>query len=273
MPHFMCRTCATEYADSTQPPALCCICSDDRQYVGWQGQAWTTHEALAETHRNRLEMDQQLFGIGIAPGFAIPQRALHLPEAGLLWESTALVTDEAVAALKARGGVERIAISHPHFYSAMVRWSEALGGVPIYVHENDRQWVARSSRWVEFWRGDTLDLGRGANLLRCPGHFPGSTVLHWAGGTSGRPLLLAGDALHVAQDRRHVSFMYSVPNHVPARPSLVRETRARLRGVPFDDVYGFTWGLNIIGGARAAVDASFERYFAMLEDAAQPQGA
>jgi hypothetical protein len=34
--------------------------------------------------------------------------------------------------------------------------------------------------------------------------------------------------------------------------------------VSFDDVYGFTWGLNIIGGGRAAVDASFERYFEMV---------
>lgn len=162
--------------------------------------------------------------------------------------------------------MERIAISHPHFYSAMVRWSEALGGVPIFLHENDRQWVSRHSRWLEFWRGDTLDLGRGATLLRCPGHFPGSTVLHWDGGAAARPLLLAGDALHVAQDRRHVSFMYSVPNHVPARPALVRETQARLRGVAFDDVYGFTWGLNIIGGGRDAVDASFERYFDQVRE-------
>jgi len=259
MPCFLCRTCGTEHDDTPEPPALCRICSDERQYVGWQGQAWTTHDALAATHRNRLEMDHELFGVGLAPAFAIPQRALHLPQAGVLWESTALVTDEAVAALRQRGGVDRIAISHPHFYSAMVRWSDALGGVPIYLHENDRAWVSRASPQVEFWRGDALDLGRGATLLRCPGHFPGSTVLHWQG--PARALLLAGDALHVAQDRRHVSFMYSVPNHVPARPTLVRETQARLRGVPFDDVYGFTWGLNIVGGARAAVDASFERYF------------
>ena len=265
MPHFICRTCGTEHDDTPQPPALCRICSDERQYVGWQGQAWTTHDELARTHRNRLEMDGALFGIGITPAFGIPQRALHLPEAGVLWESTALVTDEAVAELKRRGGVERIAISHPHFYSAMVRWSEALGGVPIFVHENDRLWVSRTSRWLEFWRGDTLDLGRGATLLRCPGHFPGSTVLHWNGGAAGRPLLLAGDALHVAQDRRHVSFMYSVPNHVPARPALVRETQGRLRGVQFEDVYGFTWGLNIVGGGREAVDASFERYFGVVE--------
>jgi len=73
-------------------------------------------------------------------------------------------------------------------------------------------------------------------------------------------VLLPGDALHVVQDRRHVSFMYSVPNHIPAHPDKVVQIRRRLEGLDFDDVYGFTWGLNIRGGARAAVDASFERY-------------
>ncbi|PZP32978.1 MAG: MBL fold metallo-hydrolase [Roseateles depolymerans] len=264
MPYFMCCTCGTEHDEQPTPPALCRICSDERQYVAWDGQAWTTHEQLAAHHRPRIERDHALLGVGLTPPFAIPQRALHLPEAGVLWESTALVTDEAVAALQRQGGVERICISHPHFYSAMVRWSEALGGVPVLLHENDRAWVQRHAPCLEFWRGDTLDLGRGARLLRCPGHFPGSTVLHWDGGANGRPALLAGDALHVARDRRHVSFMYSVPNHVPARPALVRETQARLRGLAFEDVYGFTWGLNIVGDGRAAVDASFERYFDQL---------
>lgn len=97
MPHFICRTCGTEHDDAPEPPLICAICSDERQYVGWQGQAWTTHDELATTHRNRLEMDHALFGIGITPGFAIPQRALHLPQAGVLWESTALVTDAAVS--------------------------------------------------------------------------------------------------------------------------------------------------------------------------------
>jgi len=36
--------------------------------------------------------------------------------------------------------------------------------------------------------------------------------------------------------------------------------RARLAGYAFDDVYGYTWGRNILGGARAAVDVSFERH-------------
>ena len=62
------RHCAQCTAFQTpQPPPLCRICSDERQYVGWQGQAWTTHDELATTHHNRLAMDEALFGIGIAP--------------------------------------------------------------------------------------------------------------------------------------------------------------------------------------------------------------
>jgi len=263
---YICAACGTQHAESEVPPAMCPICSDDRQYVAWSGQAWTTHEDLAGDHRCRLELDHELLGLGITPSFGIPQRALFVEtDAGnLLWECISLVTPEAVDAVAARGGVDRIVISHPHFYSSMVEWSDALGGVPILLHANDRQWVARSSPAVTWWEGDQLRLSPTVTLYRCPGHFPGSVVLHWTDGPGGKSVLLSGDALHVAQDRRHVSFPYSVPNHMPARPVDVAETRGRLEEVDFEDVYGFTWGLNIIGGARAAVDESFERYFAAV---------
>ena len=119
----------------------------------------------------------------MAGDFAIPQRALHLPtDAGrILWECVSLVTPEAVAALRERGGVDRIVISHPHFYSAMVEWSEALSGVPILLHEADRAWVQRPSPRIEHWRGDTLRLSDTVTLLRCGGHFPGidgSNIVH-----------------------------------------------------------------------------------------------
>jgi hypothetical protein len=58
--------------------------------------------------------------------------------------------------------------------------------------------------------------------------------------------------------------MYSYPNYMPMRPDAVRDMQARLAGYAFEDVYGYTWGRNIIGGGRAAVDASFERYLAAL---------
>jgi glyoxylase-like metal-dependent hydrolase (beta-lactamase superfamily II) len=259
---FICETCGTQYAESADPPIHCVVCEDERQYVGWNGQTWTTLDALRASHALRIEDDAGLLGVGMSPDFAIPQRALLLPtDAGnILWECLSLVTDEAVAELKSRGGVDRIVISHPHFYSSMVEWSEALGGVPILLHEADREWVLRPSRRIESWSGDSLKLSDAVTLIRCGGHFPGSTALHWRDGPRTGGALFPGDALQVVLDRRHVTFMYSYPNYIPMKASDVRAMRERLRGFAFEDVYGYTWGRNIIGDARSAVDVSFERF-------------
>lgn len=259
---FVCETCGTQYAEAPAPPAQCPVCEDERQYVGWGGQTWTTHEELGARHRLRLEDEEGLLAVGLAPDFAINQRALHLiTDAGnILWECVSLVTDEAVAALNARGGVDTIIISHPHFYSSMVEWSEALGEIPILVHEADKAWVRRPCPKIRFWSGDKHTLSDAVTLIRCGGHFPGSAAIHWRDGPRPGGALFPGDALQVVQDRRHVSFMYSYPNYVPMNPSDVRSIRSRLEGYAFEDVFGFTWGRNIIGGAREAVDESFDRY-------------
>jgi hypothetical protein len=101
-------------------------------------------------------------------------------------------------------------------------------------------------------------------LVRTGGHFPGSTALHWAAGPRGRGALFVGDSPQVASNRRSVSFLYSYPNMVPMRPADVRAMRARLAPREFDDVYGYSWGRNILGDARSAVDASFDRYLAAV---------
>jgi glyoxylase-like metal-dependent hydrolase (beta-lactamase superfamily II) len=261
---YICETCGTQHAETSAPPERCAICEDERQYIGWNGQRWTTQDGLRASHALRIDDDAGLLGIGLAPDFAIPQRALLLPTdtGNILWECVSLVTDAAVAALKARGGVDRIVISHPHFYSAMVEWSEALGGVPILLHAADREWVLRSSPRIEFWDGDALRLSDAVALIRCGGHFPGSTALHWRDGPRAGGALFPGDALQVVLDRRHVTFMYSYPNYIPMKAGDVRAMRSRLASFAFEDVYGYTWGRNIIGGARAAVDVSFDRFLA-----------
>jgi hypothetical protein len=76
--------------------------------------------------------------------------------------------------------------------------------------------------------------------------------------------LFSGDALQVVADRRHVSFMYSYPNLVPMRTSDVTAMRDRIARYAFEDVFGFTRNRDIIGGARAAVDRSYERYLAQV---------
>ena len=267
---YICETCGTQFELSERPPAACPICEDERQYVGWNGQLWTTHEALARQYSLRIGHDAGLFALAMAPEFAIPQRMLLLPTSAgnLLWECVSLVTDAAISKLREQGGVDRIIISHPHFYSSMVEWSEALGNVPILLHAADKEWVQRRSTKIEFWRGDTLPLGGDVTLIRSGGHFPGSTVLHWGSGSKGRGALFVGDSPQVATNRRSVSFMYSYPNYIPMRTADVRDMQTRLAPYAYDDVYGYSWGRNIIGGGKAAVSASFERFFAATSLAA-----
>lgn len=260
----ICTSCGTQFADSPVPPPRCPVCEDDRQYDASRSQHWTSHAELSRDYRLRIEDDDGVLGIGITPGFAISQRALWLPtDAGnILWDCVSLVTNEAVAALEARGGVDMIAISHPHFYSSMVEWSEALGDVPILLHEADHEWVRHPSPRIRFWSGDALRLSDAVTLLRTGGHFPGSTALHWKDGPRGGGALFTGDSPHVVADHRRVAFMYSVPNYVPVPSRDVRRMRELLDGYDFADVYGFTWGRNLIGNGRAIVDASFERHLA-----------
>ena len=263
---YMCHGCGVQYGDAPAPPPSCVVCTDDRQYVEWEGQTWTTSEELSKRHAVRVELDGDLIGIGITPRFAIPQRALLVEsDAGnIMWDCISLVTPDAVADIERRGGLAMIAISHPHFYSAMVDWSDAFGGIPILIHSDDRSWVQRTSRHVTFWEGDTHQLSPTVTLYRCGGHFPGSTVLHWTAAPRGRNVILAGDTVQVAQNRTHVSFIHSAPNAIPMHPDHVETIRARLDGLAIDDIYGFTWGLNIFGNARAALDESFDRYLAAI---------
>ena len=266
MTQFICETCGTQYADSERAPESCAICQDERQYVGWQGQRWTSHAALARNHVQRIEFEHDMLALGMTPGFAIDRRAFLLQtDAGnILWECLPLVTQSAVDAIKARGGLDRIIVSHPHFYGSMASWSDAFGGVPITIHEADQQWIQCPHPAIDLWRGDELKLSESVSLIRCGGHFDGSTALHWARGPRLGGGLFPGDALQVAMDRSHVSFMYSYPNMIPMRGSDVAGMRERLAKYEFSDVFGYTWGLNIIGDGRKAVDQSFERYLAAI---------
>jgi hypothetical protein len=179
---YICETCGIQYGDTDTPPALCAICTEERQYVGRPGQRWTTHDELARTHSVRAEDESGLTAFGLAPDFAINQRALLVPtdSGNILWECVSAVTKEAVAAISAKGGIQHIVISHPHFYASMGEWSDAFGGVPILLHEADRQWIQRPHPVIQHWDGDELQLSPTVTLIRCGGHFAGSTALHLA---------------------------------------------------------------------------------------------
>jgi hypothetical protein len=266
--NYICITCGTQYAETETPPAHCPICEDERQYVGWGGQQWTTLEDLRRDHRNVIKEEAtRLTGIGTEPGFAIGQRALLVrsPHGNVLWDCISLLDEETLQAVRALGGVAAIAISHPHYYSSMVEWARAFDA-PIYLHRADRQWIMRPDSAIVLWDGETHELHDDIVLLRCGGHFAGGSVLHWQAGAEGRGVLLTGDILTVVQDRRYVSFMYSYPNLIPLPAAAVRRIVMTVAPYPFERIYGAWWGRIVQEDAHAAVERSARRYIAAMSD-------
>jgi glyoxylase-like metal-dependent hydrolase (beta-lactamase superfamily II) len=267
MQRWICRTCAVQSAASDRPPAACRICEDERQYVGWDGQQWTTlAELRREGYRCELrDLEPDLVGVGVAPQLGIGQRALlvRTPAGNLLWDCVGYLDDDAVAHIAELGGIAALSASHPHFYGAIGEWSRAFGGAPIWLPSADREWVDDADPAVVFY-GDRHQPLPGVTLVRCGGHFPGSAVLHWAAGAGGRGALLTGDTVTVVADRRYVSFMYSYPNLVPLPAGELRGVLAALDGLAYDRIYGGWWDRVVAHGGPEAVARSAARYLDRL---------
>ena len=262
MPHFICVQCGTQFDGQAAPPAGCVICQDIRQYVRWEGQAWATLEQLKASHSARIEDDHGLLGFESKPNFAITQRALLVPDraGNILWDCISLLDDAIIARIQREGGLAAIAISHCHYYTTMIAWSEAFGDVPIYLHENNRKWVQRQDRRITYWSGEEFTLTPSSTLYRVPGHFSGGTLMRWTDGADGKGALLAGDILQVTMDRSFVSFMYSYPNMIPINAAMARRIGAILEPLEFDRIYGAFWGRVVATNAKDAARRSVARY-------------
>jgi glyoxylase-like metal-dependent hydrolase (beta-lactamase superfamily II) len=269
MPAFICRTCGVQYAPTDSPPAHCPICEDERQYVGWNGQQWTTLQDLQAEGRQNVfkEVEPGITQINTQPSIAIGQRALlvQTPGGNVMWDCISFVSDDSVQRIRELGGLNAIAISHPHFYACMVEWSEAFGGCPIYIHAADGQWVQYRTKALQLWQGETREILPGVTLICTGGHFEGSTALHWSAGADGRGLLLTGDSLTVVMDRRYLSFMYSYPNLIPLSERAVRRIGDSVRPFKFERILGGWDGRDVIAAGNDAVDRSVERYVRYLK--------
>ena len=157
MDAYICRTCAVQYAPSDVPPERCIICEDERQYVNWAGQQWTTlAELKAQGYKIVLrEQEPGLTGIGIEPHLGIGQRALlvQTPQGNVLWDCIGYIDDEAVARFDVLDAacVHRtgdlaigelavwvgVAAAHRDAAFAACRWiiDEVKARVPVWKHE------------------------------------------------------------------------------------------------------------------------------------------
>jgi glyoxylase-like metal-dependent hydrolase (beta-lactamase superfamily II) len=263
MTGYICTACGTQYPPSDKPPANCTICDDERQYTPTTGQSWTTLERLAATHFNGWrQYEPGVIGIGSQPSFAIGQRALLIstPNGNVLWDCISLLDDATITLIKGLGGLKAIAISHPHFYTTMVEWSRAFGDVPVYLNAADRAWIMRPDPALKLWEGETLQLTPDVTLIRCGGHFPGGSSLHWAKGAEGRSVLCCSDMATVTVDRKFFSFMRSYPNMIPLPASDIRAIAAALEPFAFDRAYSHFFDRVIWSGAKEILATSVARY-------------
>jgi hypothetical protein len=270
MEAFICTACGMQYPPSDTRPSRCTICEEERQYVPPRGQTWTTPGALAAGYFNSYRQHEPgVIGIGTQPHFAIGQRALLVctPNGNVLWDCIAMLDAATITLINGLGGLHAIGISHPHFYTTMIDWSVAFGGVPIHLHAADQRWIMRAGPSVKLWDGETLELLPDVTLVRGGGHFPGGAMLHWAKGAGGRGILCSSDIATVTTDRKFLTFMRSYPNLIPLSAKQVEAIGAALAPFPFDVIYGHYFDRVIPKDAKRILDVSVKRYVAALNGA------
>jgi|HubBroStandDraft_4_1064222.scaffolds.fasta_scaffold102736_1 glyoxylase-like metal-dependent hydrolase (beta-lactamase superfamily II) len=271
MTAHICVTCGVQQADRHDFPERCAICEDERQFVGLSGQGWTTLGDMNGHFRNVLvELEPGLVRIATEPEFAIGQYAflVRIPSGNLLWDCVTYLDEETIAAVRALGGIDAIAISHPHFYATCVEWSQSFNNAPIFLSAADRAFVMRPSPAIVSFEGDEAEPLQGLRALRLGGHFHGATVLHWPTGADGRGVLLTGDTIALVADPRSVTFMYSYPNRIPLPASAIRDLTGRVLRYDFDRIYPSAPVRPdnvMLSDAKDAVRRSAERYVGMLE--------
>jgi glyoxylase-like metal-dependent hydrolase (beta-lactamase superfamily II) len=212
-----------------------------------------------------VEEERGLWSIDTLPRFAIGQRALlvQTTNGNFLWDCISYIDEDTARRVSELGGVAGISVSHPHFYGAMIEWSEAFGGTPLYLPRADAQWVARPDRAIEWYEGSAEPLP-GLTLVQCGGHFDGSAALHWSEGAGGKGALLTGDTISVVADRRWVTFMRSYPNYIPLPEAAVRGIVEAVRPYAFDRIYGGWWGTDVNEDGNRVVERAAARYIEWL---------
>lgn len=212
----LCATCSTQTTykgndldiASDDSEYKCRICLDPRQYIGRNGQKWTSLRKIIETPNGRLYNDFEelvpgsLWTFKTRPAFGIGQRAFLIKEAGtkglVMWDCVAYLDDATLQVIDDISGGEGIAhmvVSHPHYYSTTATWLAAFPSMTLWLAGVDFQdWYPRRELVGGAEATDAALAGRiklvhdeqtqvdaqgNVTILLLGGHFPGSLVLLW----------------------------------------------------------------------------------------------
>ncbi|GAB3488116.1 hydrolase [Amycolatopsis cihanbeyliensis] len=262
---WICTGCGLEHPDSPEPPPVDgCVLDrgevgvEERGDLGPHGRGWTTHAELAAQPHETLRRDhgRGVYSLRREPRFAIGHWSFLVRTAhgNLLWDPPAYLDEEVLGLVRELGGVDVIAVSHPHMFAAQVSWSHAFGRVPVLVNADDQEWVPRADPVVEYWKDHAEPLP-GVELIQLGGHMPGSSVARTSDGT-----LLVGDTISgVPVHPAWVSFTRNYPKLVPLSPAVVRRIVRRLDAYEYDRLYTLG-GDTIDSQAKAVVHRSADSH-------------
>ena len=114
---FICLTCGAQFPPSAEPPPECPICTDSRQFVGLDGQQWTSLDKLSQKHRNIIEKQEtNLYSIHTEPHFAIGEPNGQaddfgaIPDDHLRWTKLQFRSNNSTS----RAFILALAAKHPH---------------------------------------------------------------------------------------------------------------------------------------------------------------
>ena len=158
-----------------------------------------------------------------------------------------------VGAFAALGGIARAYLNHRH----EAAFGDDLPGVPLFVHEADRDAVARKRHVrAAFSQRQTLD--GDLEVIPTPGHTPGATAYLWDNGH--HRFLFTGDTIYLRHGEWVAAVLHSSDRDTYLDSlQLIRELDYDVL-VPWAATAGDAYfALTSSGEARRRVDAIIER--------------
>jgi hypothetical protein len=249
LPAYACTNCGHWQRWPAPGPTVCPVCADVRNALPQDGFAFVTDKEVDDlvTCSWGPSPVEGITEYACTPRFGLDSRGwvIDSDDGPVGFECAPWYSDEAVAELRARGGLRVLAASPVHGYGALWRLQEVLEPPVVCVGVKDLLWT-KAFR-VTWPADDVLELAPGLTLHRTGGHFDGHSVLH----DRGRGVLFCGDSLKVDLDEAgqavalsaHKAFHAQIPlSHGELREYLTVVGALEFGSVftPFEGTVGIT---------------------------------
>ncbi|MEH1164030.1 MBL fold metallo-hydrolase [Micromonospora sp. CPCC 205539] len=232
---YACGNCGFWQRWFAAPPS-CPVCTDVRNALPEDGWDFASADDVAVGREARwTEVTPGVTGYWSEPQLGLGSTGWVIETAaGLVgWEAAGWYPPEALARLRAGGGLVALGASHVHGYGALWQLQDELAPPVLAIGVDDLIWTKAFQ--VTWPTDERLELAPGLVIYRSGGHFPGHNVLH----DSQRGILFVGDLIKVDLDGTTpvgISCHKAYHAQVPLSHAEVRQARDLVEQVDFEAV-------------------------------------